>query len=115
MVGYPIPYVRPNLHTTMCFLNKTKSTLSLLLVILKGMRRERKAIFEVEGQGKVRVKGYKQGFLQIVFRKSFLSNGYPYLTVIPIESLTRPVLQSKYGSDTTLSGLLILGSAIYMY
>ena len=40
------------------------------------MRRERKAIFEIEGQGKVRVKGYKQGFLKIVFRKSFQSNGH---------------------------------------
>jgi hypothetical protein len=31
------------------------------------MRRERKAIFEIEGQSKVRVKGYKQRFLKIGF------------------------------------------------
>jgi hypothetical protein len=33
------------------------------------VRRERKTIFEIEGQGKVRVKGYKQIFLKIGFRK----------------------------------------------
>ena len=48
----------------------------LLLDVWKGMRRERKVVFEIEGQGKVRVKGYKQGFLKIVFRKSFQSNGH---------------------------------------
>jgi hypothetical protein len=40
------------------------------------MRRERKTIFEIEVQGKVRVKAYKQRFLKIVFRNSFLSNGH---------------------------------------
>jgi hypothetical protein len=39
------------------------------------MRGERKAVFEIEGQGKVRVKGYKQRFSKIVFlEKEFLSN-----------------------------------------
>jgi hypothetical protein len=33
------------------------------------MGRERKAVFEIEGQGKVRVKGYKQRFFKMVFRK----------------------------------------------
>ena len=58
------------------FLSKLNLPYLLLLVILKGMSRERKTVFEIEGQGKVRVKGYKQGFLKIVFRKSFLSNGH---------------------------------------
>jgi hypothetical protein len=40
------------------------------LVILKGLRRERKTVFVIEGQGRVRVKGYMQRFLKIVFRKS---------------------------------------------
>ena len=54
------------------------------------MREERKAVFEIEDQGKVRVKVYKQRFLKIVFRKSFLSNGHakvsfysPSIALIP--------------------------------
>jgi hypothetical protein len=32
--------------------------------------REKKVVFDIEGEGKVRVKGYMQKFLKIVFRKS---------------------------------------------
>ena len=33
----------------------------------EGGEKREKTIFEIEGQGKVRVKGYKQRFLKIVF------------------------------------------------
>jgi hypothetical protein len=35
-----------------------------------GGKREKKVIFGIEGEEKVRVKGYMQRFLKIVFRKS---------------------------------------------
>ena len=57
---------------------------------MKEVRRDRKVVFKIEDQGKVRVKVYKQRFLKIVFRKSFLSNGHakvssysPSIALIP--------------------------------
>ena len=58
------------------------------------MRKERKSVLEIEGQGKVRVKGYKQRFLKI----GFLENHSYLMAMLGF----RPIV--KYSSNTILLG-----------
>jgi hypothetical protein len=65
-----LSYVRSNLYTTLFFLNKTYTTLFFLNLIyptdithnFEGDEKREKSYSKIEGQGKVRVKGYKQFF-----------------------------------------------------